>query len=250
MSAQRLAGKVALVTGASSGIGEAAAIALAAEGASVAVSARRAERLNALAARIAQGGGASRAFAADITIESAAAQLIDQVRAAYGRLDILVNSAGVMGIGPLESEPPDEWRAMFNTNVLATLYTTQAAVKAMRATGGGHVVIVSSALVRAALPGSTAYAMTKSALNSLGEGLRKELIAHRIRVTNVAPGAVESEITNSVRDPALRQAVEERRARTPMLKSEDVANAIVYAVTQPAHVGINEIVMRPAGQEF
>lgn len=250
MNTTRLAGKVVLVTGASSGIGEAAALALAAEGARVAVAARRLERLNALVARIAASGGDARAFAADVTIESAATDLVERVGQACGRLDILVNSAGVMGIGPLESEPPDEWRRMFDTNVLAAMVTTQAAVKLMRAAGGGHVVTVSSALARAALPGNTAYAMTKSALNSFAEGLRKELIAHRIRVTNIAPGAVESEITHGVSDPALRQAVEERRARTPMLTSADVANAIVYALTQPAHVGINEIVMRPAGQEF
>ncbi len=250
MTTQRLNGTVALVTGASSGIGEATAIALAAEGARVAICARRVERLNALANRIAAAGGNAQVFATDINIEAAAYRLIEQVCEVYGRLDILINSAGVMGIGPLESEPPTEWRGMVNTNLLATMYVTQAAVKAMRAAGGGHVVVVSSALARAALPGNTAYAMTKSALNTFAEGLRKELISHRIRVTNVAPGAVESEITRGVQDPQLRRTVEERRARTPMLKSEDVANAIVYAVTQPAYVGINEIVMRPAGQEF
>jgi len=250
MGSQRFTGRVAVITGASSGIGESTASLLAADGAVVALVARRADRLEALRARIAAAGGQAACFAADLTNDTTARTTIDAIATQLGRIDLLVNSAGILAIGPLDAEPPAEWRAMFDVNVLATLNATQAAVRHMKQVGGGHVVCVSSVLSRAVPAGNTGYAMTKAALNTFAEGLRKELIPHRIRVTNVAPGAVQTEITEHIADPELRANLRARQARAQMLQAVDVANAILYALAQPAHVAVNEILLRPAAQEF
>ena len=246
----RLHDKVAVVTGASAGIGAATAIALAAEGAVVAAIARRADRLDALVARIRTSGGRAHAYTADLSVEADAQQAIERIRTDLGRIDILVNNAGAMAVGAIAAVDTDEWRAMFDINVHGMLYATKASLVAMRAQGGGHVVNISSVLGKISLPGNTGYGMTKAAINSFSEGLRKEVLKEKIRVTVIAPGGTVSEITSSIRNPELRKASDTFRARLTLLEAEDIAAAVIYAVSQPDRVSIGEIIIRPSEQEI
>ena len=243
-----LDGKVAVITGASSGIGEATAEALAREGAAVVAAARREDRLEGLVERIEGSGGRVLAAVCDVTDESQAHGLIQRAREEFGSVDILVNNAGVMLLSTVGKGLSDEWRQMFDVNVLGLLYATGAAVGVMKEQGSGHLVNVSSVAGRKVTRDSSGvYAGSKHAVGAISEGLRQELLEDNIRVTVVEPGAVATELTDHITDEDAREAVSGLH-QLDILHSEDIANAIVYAVTQPDRVSVNEILIRPTQQ--
>jgi NADP-dependent 3-hydroxy acid dehydrogenase YdfG len=246
MQTRKLIGKVALVTGASSGIGEAAALALAAEGARVAITARRRQRLNDLADRIRESGGEALAIEADVTDEAQALAMVQGVLEDCGRLDMLVNVAGVGVAAPFQNTTTTEYRQMVDVNILGLLYSIHAALPTMKRQGNGHIIIVSSGTGRYIHP-STVYSGTKHAVSAMAESLRREIGKDWIRVTSIEPGAVKTEFTSHMRDD-VRQAVEERLGDMEQLESADVAAAILFAVTQPRRVNVNILTLYPTQQ--
>jgi NADP-dependent 3-hydroxy acid dehydrogenase YdfG len=237
-----------VVTGASSGIGEATAEALAAEGATVVVAARREDRLAELTKKIEDNGGRVLAAACDVTDEAQAHGLVRKAEEEFGRVDILVNNAGVMLLSKVGKGLSDEWRRMFDVNVLGLLYATDAAIETMKRQGGGHLVNVSSVAGRKVTRDSSGvYAGSKFAVGAISEGLRQELLEDNIRVTIVEPGAVATELTDHITDEDARESLG-GLLNLEILQSEDIANAIVYAVTQPERVSVNEILIRPTQQ--
>ena len=242
----KLDGKVAIVTGASSGIGEATAEALAAEGATVVVAARREDRLSDLAKRIESNGGKVKTAKCDVTDEREAHELVRNAEQEFGSVDILVNNAGVMLLSKIEKGLSDEWRRMFDVNVLGLLYATDAAVEVMKRQGSGHIVNVSSVAGRKTRPTSGVYSGTKFAVNAISEALRQELLEDGIRITVVEPGAVATELTDHITDEEVREGLKARNIEP--LQSEDIANAVAYAVSQPQRVSVNEILIRPTQQ--
>jgi len=250
MPAADLEGRVVAITGASSGIGEATAAALARAGASVALGARRADRIGEIASRIEGGGGTAVALTTDVADEDAARSFVEGARERLGRLDVLVNNAGVMLLGPVEGADTDEWRRMVDVNVLGLLYCTHAALPIMREQGGGHIVNVSSVAGRVAGFGSAVYNLTKFGVHGFSEGLRQEALHANVRVTTIAPGYVETELQGHNQNPAVVEATKQMREKIgQVLRAEDVADAILYAVSQPEHVDINELLVRPTGQQ-
>ena len=244
----RLEGKVAVITGASSGIGAATAEALAAEGAAVVVAARREDRLADLAEKIEGDGGRVLAAACDVSDEGQAHGLIRKAEGEFGRVDILVNNAGVMLLSSVSKGLSDEWRRMFDVNVLGLLYTTDAAIETMKRQGGGHLVNISSVAGRKVTRDSSGvYAGSKFAVGAISEGLRQELLEDNIRVTIVEPGAVATELADHITDEDARESLG-GLLKLEILQAEDIANAIVYAVTQPDRVSVNEILIRPTQQ--
>jgi clavulanate-9-aldehyde reducatase len=244
-----LDGRKAIITGASSGIGEATALAFAREGAVVALGARRKDRIDSLAERIAGDGGTAHAFEADVGDETATRSFVDDAVAQMGGLDTLVNNAGVMLLGPVDGADTEEWRTMVNVNLLGLLYCTHAALPQMREGGGGHIVNISSVAGRSANAGSAVYNLTKFGVTAFSEALRQEALHANIRVTCVEPGFVDTELQGHNTNPAVLQAIDNMRETAgEVLTADDVARAIAFAVGQPAHVGINEILIRPTGQ--
>ena len=238
-----LAGKTAIVTGASSGIGEATARLLAAEGCNVVLAARREDRLNSLAARLGEG---ALAVPTDVTDAAACAALVARALERFGSLEILVNNAGVGLYGSVANGEPEDWRKMFDVNVLGVLYTTRAAVRHMLYRSSGDIVFVSSlAGRRVPHPNGTVYAATKHAITAIAEGLRMDLHDKGIRVINVEPGLVRTEFPESSH-PSAREYYEEK-AYAP-LETDDIAAAVIYAVSQPQRVSVNEVAVRPTQQ--
>jgi NADP-dependent 3-hydroxy acid dehydrogenase YdfG len=242
-----LTDRVVAITGASSGIGEATALALAAAGAKVALGARRAERLEAVVARIADAGGEAVAIPTDVADEAQANAFVRAAAERYGRLDALVNNAGVMQLGPIEGAPTDEWRRMVDVNVFGVLYCTHAALPLMRAAGGGHIVNVSSVGGKVVGTYSGVYSLTKFGLGAFTEALRRESIEAGIRVTLVVPGSTATELRGHTREEVLAETVPAFAGVTP-LDPADIAAAIVGALAQPPNVSVSEIVVRPSGQ--
>ncbi len=247
--AGKLDGKVAVVTGASSGIGEATAEALAAEGATVVAAARREERLDDLKGRMEGNGARLMTVQCDVTDEDQAHDLIRQTEEEFGRIDILVNNAGVMLLSKIEKSLSDQWRQMFDVNVLGLLYTTDAAVEVMKRRGSGHIVNISSVAGRKTRPGSGVYSGTKFAVNAISEALRQELLQDGIRITMVEPGAVKTELTSHITDEEAQEGAAALRS-IETLQAEDIANAVACAVTQPERVSVNEILIRPTQQGY
>jgi NADP-dependent 3-hydroxy acid dehydrogenase YdfG len=238
-----LAGKTAVVTGASSGIGEATARLLAGEGCNVVLAARRGERLKSLAAEL---GEAALAAPTDVTDAAACAALVARTVERFGSLDILVNNAGLGLYGSIPEGDPDDWRRMFEVNVLGVLYSTRAAVRHMLARGAGDIVFVSSlAGRRVPAPDGTVYAATKHAITAIAEGLRLDVHEKGIRVINVEPGLVRTEFPENTYPDA--QEYYAQKGFTP-LEARDVAAAVLYAVSQPSRVSLNEVAVRPTGQ--
>jgi len=247
MSDVDLSGQVVAVTGASSGIGEATALACAQAGAAVALGARRTDRIQALAERIAEGGGRAIAVETDVGEEDQAGEFVRRAHAELGRLDVLVNNAGVMLLGPIEGAPTEEWRRMIHANVFGVLYCTHAALPVMREQGSGHIVNVSSVAGRVARLGSGVYNLTKFGVGAFSESLRQEAVPLGIRVTLIEPGAVATELPGHNRPEVLEQMAKRFAGVTP-LESQDIARAILYAIGQPQNVSINEVLVRPSGQ--
>jgi NADP-dependent 3-hydroxy acid dehydrogenase YdfG len=242
-----LSSQVVAVTGASSGIGEATALACAKAGAAVALAARRSERIEALARRIVEDGGRAIAIETDVGEEEQARRFLERTHAELGRLDVLVNNAGVMLLGPIENAPTEEWRRMIEANVFGVLYCTHAALPLMRAQGSGHIVNVSSVAGRVARAGSGVYNLTKFGVGAFSESLRQEGVAIGVRVTTIEPGAVATELPGHNRPEVLEQMAKRFEGVTP-LEAGDIAAAILYAIGQPANVSINEVLIRPSGQ--
>ena len=243
-----LSGKVAAVTGASSGIGEATAAMLADAGAAVSLAARRGDRITELAKRIGGAGGRALAVEADVGDEQQANEFIRRTKDELGRLDILVNNAGVMLLGPVVGAPTEEWRRMVNVNLLGLLYCTHAALPIMGEQGSGHIVNISSVAGRFANFGSAVYNLTKFGVNAFSEALRQEVTAN-VKVTVIEPGFVATELQGHNTHPMVVQALENMRKEVGKpLEPEDIGRAIVYAVGDPDHVVINEVLVRPAGQ--
>jgi NADP-dependent 3-hydroxy acid dehydrogenase YdfG len=242
-------GKVALITGASSGIGEATALVLAAQGMRIALAARRVDRLEALVQRITQNGGEAIALVADVTDEEQVQAMVAHAHGRWGRIDILVNNAGLMLLGPIAGANTEDWRRMVHTNVLGLLYATHAVLPIMKAQGSGHIVNISSVAGRVARAGSGVYNVTKWGVVAFSEALRQECVPNHIRVTVVEPGVVETDLATHITNPTARETALQRIHTLTPLQSEDVANAIAYAVMQPAHVNVNEILIRPTEQD-
>ncbi len=242
-----LSGKVVAITGASSGIGEATALACVAAGASVALAARRADRIDALAQRITDDGGTAIAVPTDVADERQARVFVEQTYERLGRLDALVNNAGVMLLGAVTGADTEQWRRMVDVNLFGVLYCTHAALPVMQQQGGGHIVNVSSVAGRIASAGSAVYNLTKWGLNGFSEGLRQEALHANVRVTIVEPGAVQTELIGH-NDDAIQAMAAKMFEGVKSLEATDIADAIVYALGQPEHVAINEILIRPARQ--
>jgi NADP-dependent 3-hydroxy acid dehydrogenase YdfG len=242
-----LEGKVAAITGASSGIGEATAIALAQAGAKVSLAARRADRLEALVEKI----GADRALAieTDVADEEQARRFVQRTKDELGSVDVLVNNAGVMLLGLVLMQSSDDWRRMIEVNQLGLLYCSHEALKVMSEQGSGHIVNVSSVAGRIAALGSAVYNMTKWGVNGFSEALRQEGVHVNVRVTVVEPGFVDTELQGHNENPAVVAAMEKAQAEIgEVLQAHDIAQAILYAVSQPPHVAVNEVLVRPTKQ--
>ena len=242
-----LSQQVVAVTGASSGIGEAVALACARAGAAVALAARRADRIQALAERIAAEGGHALAITTDVSDEAQARAFIEGAHDELGRLDVLINNAGVMLLGPIAGAPTEEWRRMIDANVYGVLYCTHAALPLMAEQGEGHIINVSSVAGRFARAGSGVYNLTKFGVGAFSEALRQEAVPLGVRVTVVEPGAVATELPAHNRPEIVQQMAKAFQGVTP-LAADDIARAVVFAISQPANVSINEMLVRPSGQ--
>ena len=240
-----VAGRVALVTGASSGIGEGAALALAAAGAVVAVSARRVDRLEVLVQRIEAAGGNAIALPGDVTDEAVAREVVSETVRRLGRLDILVNSAGIIQPGRVQSADSAQWRRALEINLLATLYTCSAAVDPMRAQGGGDIINISATAGRRAVSPYGPHAASKFGLAALTETLRQEVGAQGIRVCVLEPGATTTEVSEGISDPSYRQLVREHVNKAGAMKPEDVAAAILFVLSLPARANVSGLLIRP-----
>jgi NADP-dependent 3-hydroxy acid dehydrogenase YdfG len=245
---KRLSGKVAVVTGASSGIGEATAFALAGEGAKVAIVARRAHRLDSLEKRIAEAGGEALKVVADVSTAENAETSIKAALAKWGHVDILINNAGIMLLGPVTGADAADFKRMFDINVMGLMYCTHAALPGMKERKSGHIVNISSVSGRQVSARSAVYSATKFAVGAFSDGLRQEVHKDNIRVTIIEPGAVATELTDHITHSATKDAVKSWVDNMTPLTSEDIAAAIVYAVTQGEHVNVNEILIRPTQQ--
>lgn len=247
MSTVPLDGKVAIVTGASAGIGHATARALAADGARVVITARRPDRLEQLQAEIEAEGGRVTAVAADVTQPDDVGRVVDAALGVYGTIDVLVNNAGIMRIAPIEENRVQDWRRMVDVNVHGVLNYLSAVLPTMIEQGSGHIVNVGSVAGRRPFPGAAVYSATKFALRSLSWGLHLELgNAHGIRVTDIQPGYVSTELLSD--DPTTAAAWDEAWSDRRTLQPEDVARTITFAVGSPDHVSVSEILVRPTDQ--
>jgi NADP-dependent 3-hydroxy acid dehydrogenase YdfG len=250
----RLDGTVALVTGASSGIGAATALWLAAQGAKVALVARRAERLDMLAEEIRGSGGTALVLAGDITVEEQAREVVERTVVELGRLDTLINNAGVMLLGPAVDAPLEEWQRMVEVNLLGLLYCAHAALPHLLKAAEddprqvADVVNISSVAGRVASSGSAVYTATKHGVGAFSEGLRQEVTGRHVRVSLVEPGATDTELSGHNR-PEVLAGIKKRFEGIERLRAEDIADAVGYIVTRPRHVAINEVLVRPTEQQ-
>jgi NADP-dependent 3-hydroxy acid dehydrogenase YdfG len=245
---QSLEGKVALVTGASSGIGAAVAVALANAGAHVAAGARRTDRLAELATRVAEGAaGEILPVKLDVADEQSVRDAVATTVEHFGRLDVVVSNAGVMLVGPVQGADTADWTRMVNTNLLGSMYVAHAALPYLLESKG-TLVQTSSTAGRSASAGSGAYAATKFGINAFAEALRQEVTTQGVRVVLVEPGMVDTELAGHITDPTMQTMAEQLYASVRTLRPEDIANAVLYAVTQPDHVVVNELLIRPTDQ--
>lgn len=256
---QKLEGKVAVFTGASSGIGEAMsgdkplrvyALALAAEGAKVALAARRIERLEELVKRISKDGGQAMSIAADVSDEAQVREMVSKTQSQLGRVDILVNCAGVMLTGGIGGANTEDWRRMINLNLLGLMYATHAALECMHAQGSGDIVNISSIAGRISGANFGVYCASKFGVTAFTEALRQEELKNNIRVIVVEPGTVKTELSSHITNEASREEIEKWKDSMTLLDPADIAQAVVYAVSQPRHVSVSEMIVRPTEQQL
>ena len=241
--------KVAIITGASSGIGYATALALSKAGAKVAIGARRVDRLEELAKKISADGGEVFFQKLDVTQRSECENFAKAVLDKWGSIDILVNNAGLMPLSLFKSLKVDEWDRMIDVNIKGVLYCTGSVILHMKEKKSGHIVNLSSVAGRTVFPTGTVYCATKHAITAFSEGLRQEFSARsNIRVTSIEPGVVSTELTDTITDESLQGFIENAK-KMEALQAKDIANAILYAVESPSHVNVNEVLIRPTTQE-
>jgi NADP-dependent 3-hydroxy acid dehydrogenase YdfG len=238
-------GKVVAITGSSSGIGEAAARLLAELGAKVVLGARRTDKLEAIAADIKKNKGEAEFQALDVTRREDLTAFVKLAQDRFGRLDVLINNAGLMPVSPLDDLKVDEWDRMIDVNIKGVLYGIAAALPVFRKQGAGHFINLSSVAGHRVGPNGAVYAGTKFAVRAISEGLRQEA-GDKIRVTIISPGATESELAETISNPDLRQRMKDNRKIA--IPADAVAQAMAYAISQPASVDINEILLRPTAQ--
>jgi NADP-dependent 3-hydroxy acid dehydrogenase YdfG len=252
---ERLDGTVALVTGASSGIGAASALSLAEQGAAVVIAARRKDRLDALATQIEGRGGTVAVFETDVTDQQQAADLIERTVAQCGRLDTLVNNAGVMLLGPAVGADLTEWQRMIELNVLGLLYCAHAALPHLLSAAEtsprrvADMVNISSVAGRVPRNGSGVYNATKHGVGAFSESLRQEVTRRHVRVSLVEPGATDTELASHNR-PEIQEVMQQRFGGMERMQAEDIADAVTYIVTRPRHVAVNEMLIRPTEQDY
>ena len=244
--------KVVVVTGASSGIGESTAKLLARHGAKVVLGARRKDRLDAAVKEISAAGGKAISVAVDVTKRAEVEALIRAAVDSFGRVDVMVNDAGIMPIAPIEALKVEEWDRMIDVNIKGLLYGVAAVLpQSCRSRSSGHIINLASVFgIKVFAPGGTVYCATKSAVRALTEGLRIELHSQNIRCTMISPGAVATELPEGSSDEATRKNLREFYKTIMAIPAESIANAIAYAIEQPADVEIDEIVIRPTAQDF
>jgi NADP-dependent 3-hydroxy acid dehydrogenase YdfG len=246
MAEQPLSGRVAAITGASSGIGEATALALSRAGAAVVLGARRRDRLEEVAAK---AEGPCSVHEVDVADEGQARGFVEAAHREHGGLHVLVNNAGLMLLGPVDGADPSDWRRMLEVNLWGLLICTHAALPLIAGSGGGDIVNLSSVAGRRSDAGAAVYNLTKFGVHGFSEALRQEALHSGVRVTTVAPGFVETELQGHNRNPLVQQALERAREQIgEVLRPEDVAEAILYAVSRPPHVCLNEVLVRPTRQ--
>ena len=243
----KLEGKVAIVTGASSGIGEATAIALAKEGAVVVLAARRTERLENIKNLIEFQGGKAISMQVDVSMKEQVENMVHQVKNQFGKIDILVNNAGIMLLSFFNKGKVEEWERMIDVNIKGVLYGLNAVLPIMKEQRTGHIINIASIAGFKVFPSSSVYSATKYAVRAITEGLRIELADQPgIRITTISPGAVATELTSHITDEVVAKSFATRKMVS--LNSEDIANAVIYAATQPDHVDVNEMIVRPVEQ--
>jgi len=247
---RNIEGKVVVITGASSGLGESTARHVAKLGATVVLGARRKDRLDAIAKNIQADGGKALAVSTDVTNRAQVEALVQKAIGTYGKVDVLVNNAGIMPIAPLSLLKVDEWDRMIDLNIKGVLYGIAAALPQMKKQKSGHIINTASVFgIKVFAPGGTVYCATKSAVRALTEGLRVEVHGDGIRTTIISPGAVDSELKGSTSDEASSKVVSDLY-KAWGIPADTIARAIAYAIEQPADVDINEIVVRPTVQDF
>lgn len=241
-------GKVVVITGASSGLGEATARLLSAQGATVVLGARRVDRLQSLADELNGSGGKALAITTDVTDYEQVKKLVDAAVQTYGRVDVIINNAGLMPSSPLERLKIDDWNRMIDVNIKGVLYGIAAALPYMREQKAGHIINVSSVAGHKVRAGAAVYAATKHAVRALSEGLRQEVKPYNIRTTVISPGLVASELPNTATEPDIAENM--RKAYEIAIPPESFARAVAFAMSQPDDVDVNEILFRPTLQEF
>jgi len=241
-------GKVVVITGASSGLGEATARYLSAKGATVVLGARRADRINSLAGELTKNGKKALAIATDVTKVDQVKRLVDEAVKAFGRIDVIINNAGLMPQSRLELLKIDEWDQMIDVNIKGVLYGIAAALPYMQKQKSGHVINVSSVAGHKVRAGGAVYSATKTAVRVLSEGLRQEVKPYNIRTTVISPGAVATELPNTISDPELAKGMKDFYASTA-IPPDSFARAVEFAMSQPEDVDVNEILFRPTRQE-
>ncbi len=242
-------GKVAIITGASSGIGYATALTLSKAGAKVAIGARRTDKLEQLENEIKKNGGEVLSHKLDVTKKDDCNDFVDQVRKKWGTVDILVNNAGLMPLSFVKNLKVDEWEQMIDVNIKGVLFCTAAVISQMKEKKSGHIVNISSVAGRIVFPSGSVYCATKHAITAFSEGLRQELSARsNIRITCIEPGAVETELLNTITDESLQSFVDAAK-KMQALKAADIADTVLFAVQSPEHMNVNEILVRPTTQE-
>jgi len=241
-------GKVVVITGASSGIGLATARHLASLGATVSLAARRSEKLDQLVAAIEQSGGRAKAFTTDVSKREEVDALIANTIAAFGKIDVLFNNAGIMPVSLLENRHYEEWEQMIDINIKGVLYGIGAVLPHFKTQLSGHFINVSSVAGHTVSPSSSVYSATKFAVRAISEGLRQEVKPYNIRTTILSPGLTQSELTNTITDEQIKPMIS---AMMPLaIPAESIAQAVAYVIGQPAEVDVNEMIIRPTAQQY
>jgi NADP-dependent 3-hydroxy acid dehydrogenase YdfG len=249
MSANNIKGKVVVITGASSGLGEETARHLAEKGAKVALGARRTDRIESLADEIKENGGDAIAVSTDVTQRDQVKKLVDSAVDAFGQVDVILNNAGLMPLSPMEDLKIDEWDQMIDVNINGVLYGIAAALPYMKEQKSGHFINISSVAGHKIFPGSTVYSATKSAVRVISEGLRQEVKPYNIRTTIISPGAVKTELLEHISDEGIQKGNKEYVGEVG-LTPDAFARLVAFAISEPAEVDINEILFRPTAQEL